>query len=173
MISLSIVTAVGVLVACVSSEPVCTRANYRDVLLSYATSFNKQEWFSFRNAHASGSQLLVGAHTAPYLRNALSVTELECIAKQVQWSLDFAIDDAEFASSDATVATVTVRHSVTTSQLLQPVRMAFVAQERFTFSNDVNQKCRIVLHELAWSALNPDVLMLNALLDSCLSSSPP
>jgi hypothetical protein len=149
-----------------SRGQLCTRANYRDVLLDFVTSFNRALWYQVRNTHAGGAQLLVGASTAPHLRNVLSVAELECIAKQVQWSLDFDIDDVEFDASNS--ALVSVRHSATSLELLQPVKLAFTAQERFTFAKDLTQKCRIVLHEMAWSALNPDVLLLNALLDPCI-----
>lgn len=152
--------------ASVRAEMACTRAQYRDVLAAYVIAFNQRSWFQLRNTHAPGAQLLIGVKS-PYLRNALNTAELECIANQVTWSVVVDVDDADFTAANS--ATVTVKHIVTSVQLHQAVRMQFSAQERFTFSKDPAQ-CRIVLHELAWSAVDPDVLMLNALIHPCLKA---
>ena len=42
----------------------------------------------------------------------------------------------------------------------------FISEERFTFDDD----CKILLHEMAWSAANPECLVLNAYLDACVNS---
>lgn len=148
------------------SEASCTRAQYRDMLAAYIIAFNQRSWFALKSTHAAGAQLMVGVK-APYLRNALMINELECIANQVSWSLVVDVDDADFTAANS--VTISVKHVATSVQLHQAVRMQFSAQERFTFSKDPTQ-CRIVLHELAWSAVDPDVLMLNALIHPCLKA---
>jgi hypothetical protein len=98
----------------------------------------------------------------------LTINELNCIAKVVHWSIEFSLDDAEFAS-DANAVALKVTHRVSSVSLPEPVQLAFTAEERFTFAPDMALSCRIVLHEFAWSALNADTLMLNALIHPCIA----
>lgn len=105
------------------------------------------------------------------MRDTLSIAELNCIGKIVHWSIEFSLENAVFAESNHALSiNVTHRVSSTSAALAEPVQLAFTAEERFSFAPDMSLACRIVMHEFAWSPLNADILMLNALIQPCVAN---